>query len=382
MRSLTHLAAGGVSPRIAACAIVYLSASLVAAAEEDIITVRMDGHAEGVGREAREAAIANAEMEVLIAVLKSMVASGDLAALNPILRNAPRYIRNYDMLRNDAVDEKTSVEIDAHVLERPLQQDVAALMLPRLVRPPRVLLLLGEKIGEDRIVAVPDSGVAETALREGVAKLGLEVTGSEVVSAYYTQAQLIEAVQGDVESAGAFVRGTLYDVVVIGTAITEPETTPDGFTVVRNRATVSLRVFRGADGKMVDALSAKAAVHGVELTDTGEQAVADACAKLIGDVTVACVIAVLGVRPDDYVLFILANPGARDGLQALVDAIRAFPEVSQVEELLYTPQLARYRIAYRGPMPPLVDFLRRQPCGGSKLMIKTVVAREITADCG
>jgi len=382
MSSLMHLAAGGVSRRIAAGGLVCLLMSFCAGGEEDIITVRMDGHAEGVGREAREEAIANAEVEVLVAVLKSMVASGDLGALNPILRNAPRYIRNYDLLRHDALDEKTRVEIDAHVLERALQQDVAALMLPRLVRRPRVLLLMGEKIGQDRIIAVPDYGVAETALRAGVEKLGLEVSGSEAVGAYYTQAQLIGAVEGDVEAAGAFARGTLHDVVVIGTAVTEPETTPDGFTVVRNTATVSLRVFRGVDGKMVDALSAKAAVHGVELTDSGEQAVTDACAKLVGDVTVACVITVLGARPDDHVLFVLANPGARSGVQALIDAIRAFPDVSQVEELLYTPQLARFRIAYRGPMPPLVDFLRRQPCGESKLVIKTVVAREIAADCG
>lgn len=363
--------------RSVSCAAALVFLTLPLAAEEDIITVRVEGRADGVGLSARNAAIANAQTEALEAVLHSMLASADLNPLQPILRNAPKYIRSYDLLRADTLENVIRVEMDVHVREKPLRQDVAAIMLPRLPTPPKILLLMGEQIGNDRTVAVSEHGIAETALRTGLEKLHQDVCGAEALDKLYKQVQLIDIVNGDVETCGKFARASLCDVVIIGTATTTTEQTAPGSNMLRSRATVTLRAFRGSDGKMTDSLTATAAVHGANIRESGEQAVQDACEKLTAEVVVAAALTILSTQTADAVILTVERPGSHERLNEVVKALEGMEHVSQIEELFYSDDLARLRFKYDGPMSHLVRELTSRDYAGEELRVQRVVAREM-----
>ncbi len=343
-------------------------------AEEDLITVRMKGHAEGLGITARNIAVANAQQEVLESVIQSLIASDDMSPFQPMLRNAERYLRNYDLLRCDVAGNATDVEIDAHVLERPVRQDVAALIRPRLPKPPKVLLIVGEQIGTDKGVTIPEPGIAETAFVQELKKLSFDVSVSDSLAPLYPKAQLIELVRADVDACGKFVRGTMADVVILGTAITADEGAAGGGNMARTKATVNLRVFRGLDGKMTDDLTRVAAVYGANARESGEQAVQDACIKMSGDIVVAGILAAAGALPPDSVLLVVEKPDARDRVDGIVQTLKSAPGVSGVEDLYYSDALARLRVHYSGPIAKLVERLTAD----GALRVHSAIGREIT----
>ena len=356
---------------------LLLGFSAAAAPQEELFTVRAQGYAEGIGFAARKAAIAEAQREVLRKVLNALVVRDGTAVLEPVYRNAARYIHSYDLLRHDEGEDYSSVEIDARVREQMLERDVAALMLPRLQPRPEVLFVVGERIGRDKIVAVPDYGVAETALREKLEEFELKGRGADSLDALYSQAELIAVVTGDVARGKRFALENPADVVVVGVARTTIEPNPAGTNVNRHRATLELRVFRGYDGKMTDELTAHAAVMAVDPMEGGAQAVRDAAAKVVGDVVVSAVITVLGTEAGASVLLTVENAGGQDCLDALTTAIRAFPPAGTVEELFVSPRRARLRIGYAGPMGAFADMLAAFTCGGRKLEVRRAVEREI-----
>ncbi len=343
-------------------------------AEEDLITVRMKGHAEGLGVTARNVAVANAQQEVLESVIQSLIASDDMSPFQPMLRNAERYLRNYDLLRCDVADNVTQVEIDAHVLERPVRQDVAALIRPRLPKPPKVLLVMGEQIAADKGITIPEQGIAETAFVQELKKLNFDISVSESIAPLYPKAQLIELVKAGVDACGKFARGTMADVVLVGTAITADEGAAGGGNMARTKATVNLRVFRGLDGKMTDDLTRVAAVYGANPRESGEQAVQDACIKMSGDIVVAGILAAAGALPPDSVLIVVEKPAARDRVDGIVQTLKSAPGVSGVEDLYYSDALARLRVTYSGAVSKLVGVLTEE----EGLRVHSAIGREIT----
>ncbi|HPO12544.1 MAG TPA: hypothetical protein PLI09_03795 [Candidatus Hydrogenedentes bacterium] len=360
--------------RVLLGAAVFISLMGWCIAEEDILTVRMKGHAEGLGATARTAAINFAQQEVLESVIQSMIASEDMSPFQPMFRNAERYLRNYDLLRCDTPDNATDVEIDAHVLERPVRQDVAALIRPRLPKPPKVLLIAGEQIGDAQAATIPSPGIVETTLVQELKKLKFDVSTSESVTALYPKAQLIELLRADMEICGKFARGTLADVVMLGVATTVSEGATGGGNVARTKATLTLRVFRGLDGKMTDDLTRAAAVYAANPGESGEQAVQDACIKMAGDIVVAGILAAVSALPPDTILLVLEHPNARDKVDGVVQVLKSTPGVSAVEELYYSDALARLRVTYSGPVSTLVNLLTTE----NHLRARTVIGREMT----
>lgn len=346
--------------------------------QEEILTQRMEGYAEGIGLGARARAIENAQVEVVRSILLKTVASQDLTHLRAILRNAPKYIKNYVPLRHDQVGDGTRVEIDAYVSTAPLYQDVAAVMLPFLVRPPRVLLVIGEQLGDDQIVAVPDFGAAETSLKTGLEPLKLEVQGVDSLGDTYTQAQLIAAVK-DLEAGMAFARGQQQDTVIIGTAIAEAQPGAETGNVQRNKVTVSLRVHRAADGDVLETLTQTAAVSSVDIMEGGEQATRDACAKVVGDLTVATVLAVLSQPVTQGVMLLLQEPPGEDAVKAIVEQLKEAGGGEETRLVSYADPLARVFVPFEGPMADFVNYLSDETFAGHQLEVLRVVGQDVTA---
>lgn len=359
----------------AGIAALLLGCAAGARAAEDAIQVRTEGHAEGTGLAARRAAIEKAQEEALIRMIQAIVAMPDLSPVQHMLLQPDRYIQRFDVLRYDAIGQTTRVEIDAFINERRLQHDLAEVWLPRLVDSPRALLLVGQQLDAAAPMTLPVDGEAQQVLREGLEQAGISVVGIESLRESYSNERLLEVILGDIEAGRAFARGAAVDVVILGAAVSHAESA--GPNLLRNRCKVTLRFFRGMDGKMAEARSAFAAVHSAAAEAGALQAMRDACAKLVEEAKVATVITVLGRQQRDEVLISIENPGSRARLAELTAVIAFAPFVKEVEELYYASDLARLRVDYEGPMAQLVDTLQLNRYAGAKAEVRRAVGREI-----
>lgn len=335
---------------------VLISSVAALAAEAPVqLTVRSTGYAEGVGYGARERAINDARQRALVEVIQSYMGTDDLQLFRPILRNAAAYVPVYDLLRHDQAGQDTRVEIDAYVQEAPLQRDIATIMLPRLPEKPRVLLVIGEQIADDAILAVPDFGAAEVALAEALKEKGLEVSGANTLEKLYSQEQLIKLVQGGVEEGSKFARENTAHVVVVGTAKSAYLQEKEEVNMKKNTAQVRLSIYRGSDGKMVDDAFAEAVVHAADPFEGGEAAVQDACRKAQANVITAAAMAVLSTQATDNMLITILHPGNTSRLDAFTTMLAKVQGAGKPQVLYFSEALARVSLPYDGPTGALVD---------------------------
>ncbi len=167
-------------------------------------------------------------------------------------------------------------------------------------------------------------------------------------------------------------------MAIIGVARTEMELNAAGTNLLRHRATVELRVFRGYDGKMSDELKASAAVLAVDPMEGGAQAVRDAAAKVVGDVVVAAVMTVLGANAGGTVLLTVEDAGTESRIDLLAGGIAVLPGTNGAEVLFFSPDLSRLRVEYEGPMGPFVDAIPAAPYEGRKLEVQRAVGRNVS----
>ncbi|HDP34601.1 MAG TPA: hypothetical protein ENN29_05770 [Candidatus Hydrogenedentes bacterium] len=350
---------------------------LVACAETTF-TVRMKGYAEGVGLTARRLAIEDAQQQVMVDILHSMTNAEDMAPFRGMLRQTSNYFQRYDILRSDVIGQTTEVEIDAYVLERPLRRDVATIMLPRLPRLPSILVLIAEYIGEESYAGGPTFDIAEGVFRERLKDFKFEINGIHDLMTHFDMVRLVDIINGDVSEGAAFARANQEDVVVIGQVTTTHEPLHLDSNMLRNRATATLRVFAGHDGKMTDLMTSQAVVQSMEPLDGGKQAVQDACAKLTGDFITAVVLTMLSLEDEGRVLMEVTNPSTRDDLSGLIRIIQEVPHTYDVETLLFTETLARLAVEYHGSMADFTDRITEQIINGRKIEVTRCVKREIT----
>jgi hypothetical protein len=347
------------------------------AADPVQLTVRSTGYAEGVGYAARDRAVGDARQRALVEVLQALSASEDLKLFHPILRNVNTYVPTYDLLRHDQVGADTRVEIDAHVQEAPLHRDIAAIMLPRLPEKPKVLLVIGEQIGDDGIMAVPDFGAAEVALKEALEDKGLEVRGVDTLDKLYTHPQLMDVVSGSVELGSKFAKENPAHVIVVGTARSTYVLEEADKNLKKNTAEVKLNVFRGSDGKMISDVFSQAVVHSADAFEGGEAAVQDACRKAQQDVLTAAAITVLSTRASDGLLITVLDPETPERLAALVQAIESLPGAGKAQTLYFSPSLARLSMPYDDSLSYLVDSLSYAKPGGAAVEVTRVLKRDV-----
>ncbi len=364
--------------RHTAAATLLLAALTLHSVAEPIFTVRMKGRADGVGLTAQRLAVENARRQVMVDVLQSMTNSEDMAPFRGMLRQASRYFQRCHLLRTDVIGQTTVVEIDASILERPLRHDLAAIMLPRLPRPPSVLMLIAEYIGPEAYTGGPTFDVAESVFRERVADFGFTLTGMHSLINHFDIADLVAVINGDVSEVAAFARANHEDVIIVGSITTEHDPLAPDSNMLRNRAAAVLRVFSGHDGKMMDLLTSQAIVQSVEPVEGGEQAVRDACAKLVGDYIVAVVLTMLSLEDESRVLIEVENPRAEETVAQMIQVIQRVPGVHSVERLFFSETLARLAVDYDGPMADFSDYIADRMINNRKVDVTRCVKREMT----
>jgi hypothetical protein len=331
-----------------------------------------------VGLTARKLAIEDAQRQVLSDVLDSMVGEGDKTPFHALLRQSARYISRYDLLLTSVSGQTTEVEIDAHVLERPLRHDVAAIMMPRLPRKPSVAMLIAEYIGPDAAAGGPTFDIGEAVFKERVKELGFSLTGVHELLNQFDIQELLAVANGDIEHAVHFARANKSDVVIIGSATAEHEPIQTDSNMFRNRVTVTLRVFAGADGKMMDTLTAQSVVQSVDPMDGGKQAVQDACGKLASEFVVAVVLTMLSLEDESRVLMDVQQPGTESVLQELAQWIEQAPGTGTVEILHFSESEGRLAVEYVGAMADFSDWISGHRIENRKVEVIRCVKREMT----
>lgn len=357
--------------------LVFGPTDLARAQARETIAVRAEGFAEGIGFAARKRAIEAAEQDAVNQYLETVIASEDLANLGQILASPAKYVDHSDVLRCEQEADTTQVEIDAHLIERRLQRDLADHFLPRLPAPPHVLLVIGEQLGMDNAPAVLPDGVGERTVKEILEKKGMHVSGVAAVESFYDHPELVQIVTGNIDQAAAFARGVPEDVVVLGVAAAKPYATAAGSNLIRNEAEITLRVLRSFDGKMVDELSIRHAVHAADVREGSVQAITDASKRIAEDISVAVVMSVLGTRMGEAIQLTVEQPGERARLDALISLLQSVPGVANLNEVFFSSHLARLSFEYQGPMAYLVDVLRGNKLDGAELKVIRVVAHEM-----
>ena len=348
-----------------------------AVSEGDLVRVRMESSAPGAGPSARDAAVRDAENAVLLQVLEAVVGRESAPKVSAVLEVPDKYIQATRILKCDQSADSTTVEIETFVRKKALQIDVARLLARQIAWSPSILVLVAERIGKEAQPSLAPEGVAHTAFCQMLRDAHMEVADDAALRKRYTQAELLERVQGNIEVIRQFAQEHLVDVVLLGDAACETEPVSTGLAVHRNTATVTVRLLRARDGKMLDAITQDAVVHSADPAEGGSQAIQDACAKLRQDVMVTALLAAISAEASDDVLLTVTSHGARARFDEILHVIAQHPGVKSVEELFYSDAEARVRIRYDGRMAPLVDDLTLRAYSDFSVEAEQVVERNI-----
>lgn len=370
------------APAVRCSAVVGWVFALLAVAfsawgDEAFLKVRMAGQSSGADGAARVAAVRDAESKIVAEALKAILSTDDVVSFATLLANVEDYIRSTQLIEYKTVDGRTFVEVESLVKRAELMREAARTLLVSRVSPPSVLLLMAESTTTDARV-VSDRGSAATgAVADILRKAGLAIADTGIVMQCHSKEDLAGIITGEPDKALILARQGFADVIVLGEVVCSGDIPPSGGNVVANKATVTLRVFRGADGKLMDALSQEAVVRSLDVTEGTRAATEDACAKLARDLPTSAVLATAGVSQPEGLVVTVEAPGTRARFDRLLERLRALVGESSVDELFYTDALARIRATYDGPLPGLLESLTDEPYDGSKLDVTRAVGRDV-----
>ncbi len=349
-----------------------------ASALADCLRVRHEISVDGVGDAGRTVAIAAAEQAVVLEVLDSIVGGARMASVALLADRTDHYISRTDVLRHEQAGDRTTVEVEVYVKHAALRYQAAALLLRTMHFPPVVAVIVAEQVTSEMAFSVTAAGIAQTCLSAGLRDAHVNLADTGGIRVGFEQSDLVARIRGDLEAAGAFARRFEADVVVMGEAVSVEEVLERGANVVKNKATVTVRVFSPRDGVLLDANSQEAVVHSALALDGATQAIQDACAKLLGEGVVTTVLSATASKPQDLVSVTIMSPGQRIHMDVIEDALAGVAGVLSLEETYFSAEQACLRLNYAGSMSRIVEALAGLQPAGFSLEVHQVVDRDMT----
>ena len=344
---------------------------------EDLIKVRAEAVAMGIGDAARQTAIANAQQRILAEIVETTFSTDDVSKVASLLKEAPRYIKVSRLVGGETRKDSTRVEIECLVRRQKLISDVARFFLSKLPQPPTALVFVGLQAG-DTPITLDERNPVNATLSSMVVEQGLERIDTALFRKSHTDADLAAVLQGDKDAGTALARQRFADVLIIGVAKIHGTVGGMEGSVVDNAVDVTLRIYRATDGKLMDAIAQQAVVHSATGTDGIGLAIEDVCAKIKVPLTQSALVAATTLRTTDDIIITIEEPGPRERIDALVKRLNQIEGVTDAEELLYTDSTARVRVSYGGMLGVLAKALTAEPIGGTKLEVRLAVQRDIT----
>ncbi|MCX5771785.1 MAG: hypothetical protein NTZ09_16155 [Candidatus Hydrogenedentes bacterium] len=362
-------------------AIVLLGAVFLAcralAQDEELMKVRTTAEAPGIGVSSRAAAVQKAEQEIVRKTLKAALAMEDMTPLNALIQQPGKYVRSTQLIRCDMTDAASKVEVECLVNRKNLLKDAAATLLPRMGRPPSVLVLMAEQFGSTGVLDAARAGAAETALARELRAAKVDVSDSAAVRAGADTDALLAKIQGTQGSPAELGARAGAQAVILGEAVVNEAPMSSTGNVHTLNAGVTIRIYRGSDGSLLDALSQEATVQSANPAEGAVGAIDDACAKLGKEAALYTVLAAIAPVKQDELIVTVEGPGERDRFDQMLRQAENAGGAGSVEEIFYTAEMARLRIKYAGKVSDFVDTILAQDYDGFTLEPRHVVQRDI-----
>jgi hypothetical protein len=349
-------------------------------AQEDLLNVRTEGTAAGTNRAAEVQAVENAQLAAIIECLESIASSRDLAPFEPILAHHRDYFESVHVRSGERSEGKTRVEIEARIRQDCLRRDAAKLVFPGLVPAPRVLLLIGERLAGSDAPLPADGPFAEQALAESLGKHGFLLVDASPIHARYSERELLEAAWENVAFAASIGREALADIVISGTSISTADPGNANGNVLANRARVRLRLIRSDNGCVVGELRKESVVRSIDPLTGGRQAIEDASSKLVEDIVVAAVLALLSETPCQDLTVTIEGLAAPGQAEPIVQALHTKLGVTEVQPIHESGAAARFRVSYNGPVEAFIEAITSPAFGPHRLKLRRVVDRDMTLE--
>lgn len=349
---------------------------LAGAASNATLDVNGSGDAPGRGQEARKNAIANARNRLLISHLEFWSDSTQLSRLSPILDRGATYFRNVRVLSHEPDGESTHVEIAAELLVSKLREDIGKYILPVLDHKPTVIVVMQDDFGEDAVRSMANPGVSEKMVSKVLNDAGFNVIDSERLRNTLAPEDLLACVAGANSISAEAARSLFADAAIVGRATISVAEDKRLTNLVRNRASVAIRIVRADDDAIAEELHDTAVVESRDAADGGPLAAEDACEKLKGRLTSGVIMAVLFGPDDDAVKLTMTGQPMERSRDEIIEWMAVQKNVDAVEIVSSDNGLIRLRLDYHGTMGDLVELLEN----GASLEIKRVIDRDITAE--
>ena len=359
------------------CSAALFLAGVTLAQDEELMKVRMTAAAPGIGVSSRAAAVQKAEQEIVRQTLDAALALEDLTPLDSLIQQPGKYVRSTQLIRYDTTDATTKVEVECLVNRKNLLKEAAATLLPRMSRPPSVLVLMAEQFGSAGVFDSSRAGAAETALSKELRAAKLEVSDPAVVRAGADTAALLAKIQGTLGSPAELAAHTGAQAVILGEAVVNEGPMSAAGNVHTLNAGVTIRIYRGSDGSLLDALSQEATVQSANPAEGAVGALGDACAKLGKEAALYAVLAAVAPVRQDELIVTVEEPGDRGRFDQLLRQAENAGGAGSVQEIFYTGEMARLRVKYAGKVSDFVDTILAQDYEGFTLEPRHVVQRDI-----
>lgn len=340
-------------------------------------SLRTEGHARGTGIIAHTQALDDAKRVAVLETLVRIVPTKDLAPFRPILERSGRYIRSFQELEYTEARNETRVEIEVRVTENLLRRDAAALLLPRLPTPPKVLVLIAHTTEEGKPWNPQLPGPAELAILERLRDADFETLDPALLRKRYTPPDLVERITDQAGQPGRFPLENAVALAITGHARSAVRGA-DGAGLHTCRATLTVRVARAGYDKVVATHTARGVVHTRDAAMGTRQALLDAIARVWPDLSASCVLAVAGAEPPEDLVLTVEDPGTQERIQEIAGRIAAFPGVDAVDPLHYADVWTRLQVKYDGDPAPLAKHLIRQDYSDFRLEPRVIVGRDMT----
>lgn len=349
-----------------------------AASIPGVIKIRSEGYAQGDGPRARDAAELDAKRRALLIWLDSLLGEASEEDFAPILDRVDAYAVSSRIVELKHENAGTQVIVEVYVHEWRLRVDAAALLLPMLSSPPRVVLLIAEEGPGNAVPIFGEEGRAVKALAKSLRARGIDVEDAAKLRERYTRRELSTYLRGGHLSIAKFGREYGVDVVIAGSVVAVTRLENSAGSTLRTRATLRLSVIRSEDAVLYDLIETEAEVSSLLAADGARIAIEDATYKGRDAAAVAVVLAAArSTVKSAKVELHLDNPRDWREVEQVAARLRAYEGVREVDVMRARTGTGIIRFAYSGKMSALVDGLTRPFPGGRDIEARRVVGRDM-----
>ncbi|MFA6241976.1 MAG: hypothetical protein WC655_13660 [Candidatus Hydrogenedentales bacterium] len=370
------------SLRICICLTLLLSwASPEAFCEEgqNKGVVRGEGASPGAGPAARESAILNAQVSLVMERLEQLIPSRDFSLFANILENAPAYFESYTVVAETHLNDATQVEIEGRLLDARILADAASEALDHYAVPPCVVVSIAEQAAETNADEPKRLGTVERKLGDAMRKARFDIVDADTLREDRSDEALAAMAELAPEEVAAIGREYRADIVLVGRGTISAVPTLPGSNLNKITCNLKLRVIRAIDGAVLSEPATQAIVNSADISEGANQALQDAADKALSQVLSASVIGMLDTQSGDAVTLTIDGLRQKERLDPIVAILQKLPGVDSVETAYASADLAKLKIAYSGRIGRLVDRLASAKFEGFHLDPHTVVNRAIMA---